>query len=63
MPRLIGCRKPPICITVASETVCVSNRFTLLVLETEVVRLPPLTEDQPTPRDWPAAWLVKWRDR
>jgi len=53
-------------ITVVSDTVSVSNRFTLQVTEVEeveIVPLPQVTKDKPAPRDWPAAWLVKWRDR
>lgn len=65
MPRrlLVGAGEPY--IVVVSDTVSVSNRFTLQVSEVEIVPLPQVIEDHPTPapRDWPAAWLVKWRDR
>ena len=53
-------------VTVITDTVWVSNRFTFHIsprLKVKVINLSPPKRDQISPRDWPTAWLVKWRDR
>lgn len=62
MPRLIGYREPR--FEVVTDTITVGDRHTIQVPPRVVVKsLPALDRDPIPPRDWPTAWLVKWRDR